>query len=441
MRDSLMFLAAFGALPFALMHTWVGVMLWNWVSLMNPHKLAWGPAFNFPFAAVIGGVTLLSLLLTRDRLKLPLTAPVMLIITMMIWMCITTALAISPGESWPQLFKVLKIQLMILVSLAALHSRRHVEFYVWVAVISIGFFGFKGGLFTLQTGGGSRVWGPPGGFIEDNNALATALVMIIPLMNYLREVATRPFIRRGLLLLMLLCAVSVLGSQSRGALLAITAMGLVFWFRSHRMIVSGAVLIAVAVGLVTFMPQQWGDRMGTIATYEEDSSAMGRIGAWNFTTNVATARATGGGFGVYTVENYAKYSEVDLPPQAAHSIYFSMLGEHGFVGLALFLALWAFALRLTARLRKMTQEREEVAWVYRLASMCQVALVGYLVGGAFLSLAYFDLAFNIVVILVVLERWVLARGWEVESSGPFGSGAPRFRRSAKPGRAPMARTR
>lgn len=436
-----MFLTVFGALPFALMHTWVGVLLWNWISLMNPHKLAWGRAFDFPFAALVGGITLLSLLLTRDRLKLALTPPVLLIGALVIWMCITTALAISPAGSWPQLEKVLKIQLMILVSVAALHSRKHLELYIWVAVLSIGFYGFKGGIFTLLSGGGSRVWGPPGGFIEDNNALAVALVMTIPLMNYLREVATRPVIRIGMLVLMVLCAVSVLGSHSRGAFLAISAMCLLLWFRSQRKFVTASALIMLAMALLAFMPENWSDRMNTIKTYQEDTSAMGRIGAWQFTTNVAAERFTGGGFGVYTEENYARYSKISMPPQAAHSIYFSMLGEHGFVGLALFLALWVIALRLAARLRAMTQGREELAWAYRLASMCQISMVGYLVGGAFLSLAYFDFAYNIVVILVVVHRWVLAQGWETERFGPFGSGLPIVRRAPKSDQAFAGRSR
>ena len=41
--------------------------------------------------------------------------------------------------------------------------------------------------------------------------------------------------------------------------------------------------------------------------------------------------------------------------------------------------------------------------------MCQTSLVGYAVGGAFLSLAYFDLPYNIVVILVVTTQWLKAQ--------------------------------
>ncbi len=54
--------------------------------------------------------------------------------------------------------------------------------------------------------------------------------------------------------------------------------------------------------------------------------------------------------------------------------------------------------------------------------MCQVSLVGYAVGGAFLSLAYFDLPYNILIMIVVGRRWIKRRAWleteELEASLP-----------------------
>jgi hypothetical protein len=42
-------------------------------------------------------------------------------------------------------------------------------------------------------------------------------------------------------------------------------------------------------------------------------------------------------------------------------------------------------------------------------------LVGYLVGGAFLDLAYFDLPYYIMGLVVLTYRWVLSRAWETET--------------------------
>jgi probable O-glycosylation ligase (exosortase A-associated) len=438
MRDWVLLAVFVSALPFAVRHTWAGVLLWNWISLMNPHRLAWGFAYFAPFAAVAAGAAILSLVFTKDKLKMPRDAPVVVLFMLVLWMCVTTGIAINPATSWEGLWKVLKIQLMVFVAMAALHSRKHIELFVWVNVLSIGFYGFKGGIFTIQTGGSGRVWGPAGGFIEGNNELAVALVMIIPLMHYLRAVSTRPFIRLGLLALMFMSAIAALGTQSRGALLAIIAMALVYWLRLKKKVVAGITIAAAAAGLVAFMPSSWEERMSSIQTYEEDGSAMGRLVAWRMTINLANDRPWGGGFDIYTREIYDKYMPESALPQAAHSIYFSMLGEHGYIGLILFVLLFALSFRLAGRMRKTALlHGPETAWVHLLASMCQVSIAGFAVGGAFLSLAYYDFAYNIVVMLVVANRWMAERGWVHELNGPFGSAAPGAYVAAK---APMAQS-
>lgn len=424
MRDWLLLIVFVGVLPFAVRHTWVGILLWNWISLMNPHKLAFGFAYNAPFAAVAAGATLMSLVFTRDKLKIRWDPPVVVLLLLVIWMCISTAIAIDPAASWETLSKVLKIQLMTAFAFAALQSRKQIELFIWVNILSIGFYGFKGGIYTIQTGGSGRVWGPSGGFIEGNNELAVALVMTIPLMHYLRAVSTRRVVRFGLLCLMLLCAIAALGTQSRGALLAISAMALVLWFRMRKKLIGGIVIAAVAAYLVAFMPASWDQRMATIETYEEDGSAMARITAWRMTINLANHRPWGGGFGIYTREVYDKYMPESLLPQAAHSIYFSMLGEHGYIGLFLFVLLFVLSYVLAGRMRRMALRDPEATWVHLLAGMCQVSIVGYAVGGAFLSLAYFDFAYNLIVILVVANRWMLDRSWVQEPYGAFGSTSP-----------------
>lgn len=423
MRDLLVAGIFIGALPFALRHTWAGVLLWTWISIMNPHRLAYGFAATAPFAAVAAGATLISIYINRDKLLIRWEPPVIVLVIFILWMCVTTVLAFHPVTSWDQLVKVLKIQLMTMVAFAALRERKHIELFIWINVLSLGFFGVKGGFFTISTGGGGRVWGP-GGFIQGNNELAVALIMAIPLMNYLRVVSSRVWVRMGLLVALLLTTVSALGSQSRGAFLAVSAMGLVLWFRSDRKFVTGVMVAIVAAGLVAFMPSTWEDRMGTIQTYDQDGSAMGRIEAWKMTINLASKNVFGGGFDIYYPSTYAIYAPDSPHHQGAHSIYFSVLGEHGVIGLVLFLTIWYLAFRTAGRIRRDAKKQEETAWLVHLAGMCQVSLVGYLVGGTFLALAYFDLPYNVLVILVVSLRWMQEKRWTTEPTGAFGSGNP-----------------
>lgn len=46
-------------------------------------------------------------------------------------------------------------------------------------------------------------------------------------------------------------------------------------------------------------------------------------------------------------------------------------------------------------------------WASDLAAMCQVSIIGYAVAGAFLTLAYYDLYYSIIVLLVSLEKLLL----------------------------------
>ena len=87
-------------------------------------------------------------------------------------------------------------------------------------------------------------------------------------------------------------------------------------------------------------------------TYEQDQSAMGRLRAWTFSIDMAGQRHVGGGFGSFTEANYRRFapdivSEIEEIGegrfQEAHSIYFKVLGDHGFPGLALFLLLGGMA--------------------------------------------------------------------------------------------------
>ena len=56
----------------------------------------------------------------------------------------------------------------------------------------------------------------------------------------------------------------------------------------------------------------------------------------------------------------------------------------------------------------------ETKWCKDLGTMCQVALAGYAVGGAFLTLAYFDLPYNIMLVVVLTRAWVEKKGWKSE---------------------------
>jgi putative inorganic carbon (HCO3(-)) transporter len=410
MRDLVLGPIILGLAAYALVHPWVGVLGWTWVSIMNPHAYSWR-LNSLPVAAAIAGSTLLGVLLTRDRRDFFVTRETGTLMAFMLWMCIVLPFSFYFSESYSLWNRVMKIDLMVLVAMVVLHSKKHIMLLACVLAGSIGFFGVKGGLFTLATGGSYRVWGPAGSYIEGNNEVALALVMVIPLIRFLHLMSANVWVKRGLLASMLLCAAAALGSYSRGALLAIAAMASVLWWRSDKKFAGIVILAVLGIALLSFMPEQWWDRMGTIKTYDDDSSAGGRINAWWMAWNLAKDNFFGGGFMVSKAELFARYAPDPLDVHAAHSIYFMVLGEQGFIGLFLFLAIWILVWRSAGRLRNEGRKQPQTMWLSHLGGMCQVSLAGYAVGGAFLSLSYYDLPYNILVLVVLGCRWMDGKEW------------------------------
>ena len=154
--------------------------------------------------------------------------------------------------------------------------------------------------------------------------------------------------------------------------------------------------------------------MGTIRTYEEDQSAMGRINAWWMAFNIAKENFFGGGFSIYNEYVYAMYAPDPSFIVSAHSIYFHMLGEHGFVGLFIYLCMWLSTWMSAGWLRTNGLANRETEWCFHLGSMVQVALVGFAVGGAFLSLTYFDLPYNLMALTAAARIWLQSGAWRQE---------------------------
>ncbi len=413
MRDLLVTLIVIASLPHILRAPVNGVLMWVWISVMNPHTQGWGFATQFPYAQIVAIVTMLSMFATRDSKHLPLTPVTLALMAFVLWMNVTTPFSLYFEASLDQWSKVMKIMLMTFIALMLVKSRQDVQRLIWILAISLGYYGVKGGLFTIRSGGTERVWGPEGTFIGDNNAIALALIMSIPLMHYLQQHTKRRVLRHGLTGMMLLSALAALGSYSRGAFLAIAAMCVFMWFKSRQKLALG-ILMGVAIPLfLLFMPAQWNTRMDSIGDYQVDSSAMGRLNAWQMAFNLAKDRFFGGGFEIYEPSVFFLYAPDPTDVHAAHSIYFQVLGEHGFVGLGLYLLLGIATWRCASWIIVHARKVERLQWAAGLATMTQTSLVGFAVGGAFLSLVYFDVPYYLMTALVatrIIVATELARG-------------------------------
>jgi probable O-glycosylation ligase (exosortase A-associated) len=410
LRDIALTLFILGLLPFILARAWVGVLVWTWIGLMNPHKLTFGFARDFPFALIVGVATLVAILISSERgRRLPLTPVTTTLIAFVLWMSVTTLFALYPDAAWTQWNKVMKIQLMVFVTLLVMQSRERIQWMVWVTVGSLAFYGIKGGLYTLRGGGTGMVLGPPGGFIEGNTEISLAITIVVPLMIYLMTTNSRRWVRFGFGAAVALCAVAVIGSYSRGGLIAILAMGALLWLKSRKKAGLTLILVAIIPLILLLMPSEWYGRMATIQTYEQDPSAMGRINSWRFAINLANDHPfTGGGFDAFQKDAFQRWAPDPNDFHDSHSIWFQVLGMHGYVGLAIYLLLWWLTWRCANDIISTCKTRPDLRWAGDLAAMIQVALVGFWAGGSFLGLAYFDLPYILLALLVLTQRVVAA---------------------------------
>lgn len=418
LRDLVLALLLIGGLPLAFKRPFIGALIFAWLGMMNPHRYTWGFAYDFPWSKLYAAVILIGALASQDIQWKDSFRRYWLIILILFWAGLTTLFALEPGRAFAKYQDVVKIQLMCLVTLALLHDRQRVVALMTVVILSVAFYGTKGGLFTITHGGIYTVYGPLQSAIRDNNHLAAALVMLLPLLYWLSTVARRWWLKLAVLGSMILCAVSVFGSHSRGAFLAVAAMaGFFVWKSDRRLLAIPLVAIGVAAAL-TVMPEKYWERIETIETYQQDASAMGRINTWITAYRIANNRLTGGGYEYYGPRSFARYAPNPQAIHSAHSIYFQMLGEHGWPGLALFLAFWLSVWFQCGRTRKRLPADPENDSMRLLLRMIQVSLVGYAVGGAFVNIANWDLPYYLAIVVFALNR-IASTAPATESSAPI----------------------
>ncbi len=421
MRDIIVTAVIFGFVPFIFTRPWLGVLVWSWIGYMNPHRLTWGFAYSFPFASVVGAATLFAWLISKEPKRIPWTPVTVVLLLFTLWMNVTTPFAFNQDAAWFQWDKVMKIMLMTFVTISIMQTKQRIQWLVWVIALSLAFFGVKGGLFTVLTGGKYMVLGPPGSFIGTNTEVALALIMTLPLLRYLQLQVSDKWVRRAFTVGMILIGLAIIGSYSRGALLGGGAMVIFLWLKSRKKMLLGLILLLAIPPMLMFMPSKWYSRMYTIETYQQDGSAMGRINAWGYAMNMIKDRPiTGGGFECWTPDLFARYAPIPDMVHDAHSIYFEVLGEQGIPGLVLYLLFGVLVWRTGTWIIGVTKSREDLKWARDLAAMVHVSMVGYAVGGSFLGLAYFDLYYSLGALLV-MTRVVVERQLSIESQAPIES--------------------
>jgi putative inorganic carbon (hco3(-)) transporter len=421
MRD-LMFLSSWLVfIPLALQAgAHVGVLLWAWTSVLAPNDVLYGIAKEFPFAKIAAVLTILLLITGRGgRARFRLGLPELLFVGLAISSLVSQAT--SPAESstlgWELCQKFLKILMFALVILAVINDRMRMHALILAVCLGLGFTGVAEGMKFLISGSAHKVLGSPS--LGDNNQLALNILLILPLLQHLHAVLRNPVVRLVVLISGLLCVVCVIASYSRGAFSGLVLLAVSSVLAGKRKLTGLAVLAGAAVVGSQFVGSDWTARMNTIETADSDDSFLGRVAGWKVSTLVALSRPFGSGFhGIQQPDIWWRYAPGEnslpiFPPtdpagmmHAAHSIYFEVLGDLGFPGLALFLILlltsWVTAGRTRRSIRRAC--RADLDWARDLSTRLQIALTVFMVSGGLLSAVYYDIEYVIIALIVVVHR-------------------------------------
>jgi putative inorganic carbon (HCO3(-)) transporter len=382
---------SFGVLT-TLRAPFVGLMLWALISLMAPHQEIYH-LYAQPWNLIVAVVTIAAWLLSSEP-KLPPRGPTtILVLALLSWTTINTFFAFNPEYSW--LFWDRAWKIVAMAMLAAILTTSIVRFHalMWVVVLALGYYGVKGGIFTLVSGGHYHVFGPPGTMIADNNSLAGALLMILPIMNYLQKNSDVRLIRIGIITAMVLVVTAILGSYSRGAFIGLAALGLAFWLRTRHKLVFPIIALIVLLPLLHFMPESFFSRAASIEDYSSDTSVTSRFDSWWVAYRYAMDHFPFG-CGFYGMILRGVW-EPYIPGRslAAHSIYFQVLGEQGVIGLVLYLLTIASCFLNLRAVRRETKALPSRTSTRDLAEMMQLSMLSFCVCGAALPIDFFDLFF------------------------------------------------
>lgn len=423
MRDLAFALMVLAVLPLAMARPFNAYLMWGWTAMLAPTTYFYGFMMGARVNLVFALLTLMLLILGRVPFR---NYQGNMVSWLCLWFAVHATLALwlgYAGNPHSERYYEFLIKGLLFVLVMPFFVRERVHFHVMFVVITLGLgiHGVLNGLKTIASAGGHLMEGPVGTILEDRNHLSTALAMALPLFLYLYTYAASRLLRFGYLGAFCVMVLAILGGGSRGGFVALSVVGMWLILTTRRKGLALFLVVAAVGGFFAFAPESIMERMSTIKAADEDSSFMGRVFAWRVSSAIALANPVFGG-GIHAVQVQAIWDSfkesanllgfLNLPvptfrAKAAHSIYFEVMGDQGFVGLGLFMCILLRALwnrqaikRITARLGASYQ------WARDMADMLMLAVLAYMVGGATVSVAYFEVIYMLVMLTELLRLHV-----------------------------------
>lgn len=425
MRDIAMLLAMFALVPLAFANSFNAYLLWGWTALLSANFYLYGfmqgVRYNFLFA----GIALALWMLGKVDFKGKLSSNPTTILFAAFTVQVTLSAIFGTADNiwnWQVYEGFIKAIVFVMMMPIFVTTKLRLHAFVLIVCLALGFHGVVEGLKMLATAGGHKVHGIPTSMMSDNNHFAVGMAMLLPILVYLMQHLQNRTARLAAMTGLGLTVLSIVGTNSRGGFLCLAVVGMWYAITARRKVLSISLAFLLAVLAVYLAPDSWFDRIETISSAQDDFSFMGRVTAWKVSAAIALSNPFFGG-GLHAIQSLPVWQEftqridflsfiITPPPEpfarAAHSIYFEVLGDLGFVGFILFIGLIVNAFLTARHIRRLVIGQSELLWARDLSDGLRLALVAYCVGGAAVSLAYLELFYVVLMLLEVLRQHVLA---------------------------------
>jgi probable O-glycosylation ligase (exosortase A-associated) len=401
------FLVAFFGMGFK--RPFLLVLVYVYIDIVSPQRLTYLLLNTVPISLIAVALAFGGWLLADDKRDTRVGGRQVLIVLLMLYCWVTTTGAdfpIEAKEKWDWVWKTLVFAAFLPLTL---RTRLRIESLLLFMILSASSIIIVGGIKTIASGGGG--YGQLNLMVDNNSGLyegstiSAVAIAIIPVIFWFMTYGTifKPDWRvKGFCLaLVFACLLIPVGTSTRTGLLCIGLLAVLSLRVVKRKALYLTALAALGLAAVPFLPSAFTDRMNTIKTYDADASASTRLAVWQWTIEYAKTHPFGGGFEAYR-GNHIRYDlkavagagepgprvEVDKA-RAYHSAYFEMLGEQGYFGLALWLAINVIGIfRMEILRRRYGDPTDDLAWAGPLAGALQSAQIIYLLGAAFIAIAF-----------------------------------------------------
>ena len=379
----------------------IGVLVYYWFTWLNPHRLVYG-LLPLDWGKIIALTTIICILFSKEKKRIPANTLIITVIVLFLWTTVTTFFAKYPDAALSEYIDFAKVITMSFIIVILINTKTKLHALVWVVSISIGFFAVKGGMFTIISGGNYYVYGPPSSHIFNTNEIARAFLMCLPLTYYLSIQSYYIYVRYAMSIVSILTIVAIFGTTSRTVFLVLLVVLFFGWLRRDKKLKIGILGIVAGIAILVALPEErfegLSEKYRTSSEYETDTSFQGRVFVWNYIVqNLAESHPIAGG-GFKAVVNDLK--------KEPHSSYFQMLGEHGYVGLTIYLFLSIATLLKTNKIYRVAKRNPNLTWAKDLALMIQLSFIGYFLGGVTKNAAFFEFYYMLIGMTVVLEELV-----------------------------------